>query len=383
MVESISNSGINSLGGFVFQIDVFIYYALKLKQGELIEYENIDDVSISNEKGLDKQEDYFRTNIISKETRTAIQVKKQNITKSIAEKVLMNWILLENSELKINKYILFGNAKHNNGSIADIDNQKFFKKIKSSTETNSNSIIQKVKSLFENDYDKFNGIVNQIKSKFNFEQTDSIENELLEVASSVFHKDGVMYPVFIARIKALRSRLSFEILEKVRNHLPYTINYKTIMGIIEDITQNCTDKFPMISFSDYKNLHPIHINEINHLREVKQLRHCNIDDNSIIRRMNRCNYYYDYKFILKEQAKLSLIENIEDTTFENFQDVKEKLKINNQDKPFNRLENTEICENSHCHDEHIRKGVCIYLTKDKSIVDDKQISWKDDEDEES
>ena len=80
---------------------------------------------------------------------------------------------------------------------------------------------------------------------------------------------------------------------------------------------------------------------------------------------------------------MSLIESIEDTTFENFHDVKESLKINNQDTPFNRLENTEIGENSHCHDEHIRKGVCIYLTKDKSIVDNKQISWKDIEDEES
>lgn len=65
MVENYDNSGINSLGGFVFQIDTFIYYALKLQPDQILEYESIEDVSIRRKEDLDTHEDSFRTNLIS------------------------------------------------------------------------------------------------------------------------------------------------------------------------------------------------------------------------------------------------------------------------------------------------------------------------------
>ncbi|MCD8378630.1 MAG: hypothetical protein LUB59_07585, partial [Candidatus Gastranaerophilales bacterium] len=106
MVESIDNSGISSLGGFVFQIDVFILNALKLKPDETIEYENIEDVSIRKKEDLDQKEDSFKTNLISSDSRQVIQVKRKEITNAVAERVLMNWLLLENSDTNIAKYIL-------------------------------------------------------------------------------------------------------------------------------------------------------------------------------------------------------------------------------------------------------------------------------------
>lgn len=131
MVEDYDKSGINSLGGFVFQIDTFIYYALNLNPNESLEYENIEDVSIRTQEELDKKEDSFRTKLITSESYKAIQVKRKNITNEVAERVLMNWILLENSDINIDKYILWGdNSYSNNGNIKNIDNKVFYEKLK-------------------------------------------------------------------------------------------------------------------------------------------------------------------------------------------------------------------------------------------------------------
>ena len=382
MVENFDNSGINSLGGFVFQIDTFILYALKLNPGEYIEYESIEDVSIRKPNDLDLKEDFFRTNLNLPDLHTVIQVKRKNITNETVERVLMNWILLKNSSINIDKYILLGNNSYsNNGSIRNINNNALFEKIKASSNRSKKSILKKLKDIYSENYEQFNEDVNSIKDKYEFIEKISIEDDLVDGAKDLFHKDGVFNPVYIARIEALRSKISFAILEAIKEKQPYKLEYVTFRKIIEEISSTITDEFPIISFSDHKKLHPIHIQDIENLREVKQLRACNLGDNDIVRRMYKCNYYTDYQYKLKEQARISTLEDIETTTFDNFEEVKERLSQYGQDEPYKRLTETEDKENSSCYNEHIRKGVCIYLTKDIDITRDKQISWKDEADE--
>lgn len=384
MVASQDNSGINSLGGFVFQIDTFIYYALKLNPNESIEYEAIDDVSIRKPVDLDAKEDSFRTNIIKSESQVAIQVKRTNITDDVAERVLMNWILLESSDLNIENYILFGDSSYsNNGNINDIDNEALHKKIKANKEKSSKSITKQLKLLYANDFERFNEIVNNIKSKYKLEIIDSMESALIETAKELFNKDGVMDAVYFMRLKSLRNKIASEILESVKNKRSYKLEYKTFRHMIEYIRNKCTDEFPIMSFSDYKQSNLLVIDEIENCREVKQLRHCKLKDDNIIRRMHRCNYYADYRYHLMEQCRTPLIGDMETTAFDNFEDVKEKLDMNGEDEPYKRLTQTEEKENSSCCNKYIRAGVCIYLTKDVSITGDKQISWKDEENEES
>lgn len=385
MVENYDNSGINSLGGFVFQIDTFIYYALKLQPDQILEYESIEDVSIRRKEDLDTHEDSFRTNLISPtDTYTAIQVKRTDINNMVVQKVLMNWILLEYSDVNVEKYILFGDSLYeNNGNINSIDNRSLYNEIINNKERSQKSIKRKLKNIFNGHYDEFNNIVNRIKSKSVIDTPDSIENMLIEEAKDLFHKDGVMFPVYLSRIKTLRSRIYYAILDAIKNHSSYKLEYKTLRKIIEAITNEITDEIPLISFTDYKKKHPVNVNEISNLREVKQLKACNLDDKGIIRRMHRCNYYFDYQYKLKEQAKVSTVENIETTASENFEDIKERLIMNNEDTPYKRLIQTEDKSNSYCRNEYLQKGVCIYLTKDKEITGDKQISWEDTSDEES
>lgn len=72
-----------------------------------------------------------------------------------------------------------------------------------------------------------------------------------------------------------------------------------------------------------------------------------------------------------------LVEDIENTAYDNFCDAKMELRNRVEDTPDNRLIETKSKSNSKAVDEQIRYGVCINLTSedtDESI----QISWKDD-----
>lgn len=73
----------------------------------------------------------------------------------------------------------------------------------------------------------------------------------------------------------------------------------------------------------------------------------------------------------------SLVDDLENTAYDNFCDVKMELRSRSEDTPDNRLIETKLKSNSKAVDEQIRYGVCINLTSedtDESI----QISWKDE-----
>lgn len=384
MVESFDNSGINSLGGFVFQIDVFILNALKLKPNEIIEYENVEDVSIRKKEDLDQKEDSFKTNLISSDSRQVIQVKRKEITNSVAEKVLMNWLLLENSGINIAKYILWGDSSYRNAcDIREIKIKDLFNKIRETTDRSKKSIVKQLKNTFENDYKTFYKIAKQVINKIDFIQSKPIDEVLFEDASQLLNYGGVFDAVYIGRIKSLRNRITSKILESIKNKKSFSLGYIEFREMIEDITIKLTNEFPLVSYAEHKKNNHIDLQKIENLREVKQLKYCKLDDSGIIRRISRCNYYQDYIYQLKYQARISQIDDIEMTTFENFEDIKEKLIRYRKDEPYERLTQTEDKENAACPNEHIRKGACIYLTKDIETTGDKQISWKDDTDEET
>ena len=80
---------------------------------------------------------------------------------------------------------------------------------------------------------------------------------------------------------------------------------------------------------------------------------------------------------------VKLLSGKVDEVLVGFEDAKARLIMNNNDTPYERLTQTVDKSNSFCDNEFLKKGVCIYLTKDKEITGDKQVSWEDDSDEES
>ena len=78
-----------------------------------------------------------------------------------------------------------------------------------------------------------------------------------------------------------------------------------------------------------------------------------------------------------ENNRVNKIDEIEETTFEAFQNVKFKLKKMRTDTPYNRLEETKKYPNSYAQNDQIKYGASIHLTKEN--IGEKQISWEDNE----
>nr|WP_296084689.1 hypothetical protein [uncultured Blautia sp.] len=112
-------SGINSLGGFAYQIKVFVSYMLSMEEGMQAEFETADDIAISKMTPdiIDDNEDKFRNLIVSPNGIKAIQVKRTSITEKVAKQVLFNWMLLEKSGKTITNYILFTDKSYKNSDI--------------------------------------------------------------------------------------------------------------------------------------------------------------------------------------------------------------------------------------------------------------------------
>ena len=97
------NGGIYSLAGFAYQIKVFVLNVLELKNGYTLEYETIDDVALKMAADkLDEHEDDL-CSIFTAISRRAIQVKKTQVTNSIAKKVVKNWILADKNNAEIGR----------------------------------------------------------------------------------------------------------------------------------------------------------------------------------------------------------------------------------------------------------------------------------------
>ena len=72
-------------------------------------------------------------------------------------------------------------------------------------------------------------------------------------------------------------------------------------------------------------------------REYKQLISCDLSDYLIEQHLMYCGYYQNLRMSYLETNRLDKVEDIEETTFENFQNVKFKLQRSGQDIPYNRL----------------------------------------------
>ena len=139
------SSGIKSLAGFSFQIKVFCCLAAELKEGQQIEFESIDDVATSRNCKADKIDNLNGQILV--QNYESIQVKHTKLSKSLANKVLYNWIQIENSSCNISRYTLITDEKYNNSDLlGTINIDDFINEVMSSTKK-ANANIAKVKKI--------------------------------------------------------------------------------------------------------------------------------------------------------------------------------------------------------------------------------------------
>ena len=369
-------SGLVSLGGFSYQIKVFAILATELKEGEKIGFETFDDIAkeqISPNKFDDIVEANIRTSV------TAIQVKRTKVSDKVAKGILLNWIQLENSNLNIGKYILYTDSSYENKEITltNVDADALIKEVKESDEkVNSNKT--KVKRILEKiGEDKFKEIIEQIKSKYSFEDR-SIDDALVQNLKRDF-----AYPVnqviFKDRLYEYLQYLTYNIIINAEKNSPYELTYEENCRIIESIRSRISEKEYSFSFYQFEKLHPIKdlYPDIKKWREYKQLDKCLLNEKVIERKIIQELYYKQLRSKYLESVHKDKICDIEITSYDNFIDVQQDLAIKKNDTPYNRMSETLKRDNSHANSKQIKEGSCIYLTGDN--VDEKQISWSDDE----
>lgn len=356
---------------------------LSLKEGMQIEFETIDDVNIKKIKvdQIDRYEEAFLNKIRSNDSNTVVQVKRTSITESTAEKVLLNWILLESSENVISKYVLFTDNEYENTDILFSKSAvELFGAVKKSTKK-ANATITKVKQLFRDNFEGFERVYNLIKEKYEFVSIDNIDNKIDYCCAVLFRKAGINNVVYYYRIKELLQHVTVKVMDEIHNKKPYIMDYNEFMKLVEDISSRISEQMTHPLYADFKKLHPIDFSDLKIAgsREYKQLLACKLNKVLLEQHLVYGVYYKDLRYRYMETNKLGTIENIEQTTYENFENVRFMLKRENKDEPYNRLEGTKKSENSYTFNEQIRYGSCIYLTKDE--IAEIQISWKDEENE--
>lgn len=369
-------SGLVSLGGFSYQIKVFAILATELKEGEKIGFETFDDVAkehISPNKFDDIVEANIRTPI------TAIQVKRTKVSDKVAKGILLNWIQLENSNLNIEKYILYTDSSYGNkeNTLTNVDADGLIKEVKESDEK-ANSNKTKVKRILEkNGENKLKEIIEQIKKRYSFEDC-SIDECLVQNLKRDFAY-SVNQVIFKDRLEAYLQHLTYNIIVNAEKNLPYELTYEENCRIIEMIRSEISEKQYDISYSEFQKLNPIEKfdSKILKQREYKQLADCALSEKTIKRLLVQELYYKHNRTKLLESLQAKTVSNIEITSYENFEDVKEDLISKGDDTPYNRMSNTIKCNNSYAKDDQIKKGSCIYLTGDD--IEENQISWSDDE----
>ncbi|SDL24772.1 hypothetical protein [Natronincola ferrireducens] len=377
------SSGINSLGGFSYQIRVFVYYMLLLEDKMQIEFETIDDVNIKKIKPneIDNNDENFISKISGVDSNIAIQVKRTSITENTAQKTLLNWILLETSENVVTKYVLLTDQEYNNKDILFNKSAKELFQCIEKSDKSAKAIITKVKNKFKNNFKEFEKKYNSINEKYEFIAFDNIDKKIDEASAILFRKAGINKVVYYNRIKELLQHVTVEVMEAVNNKKAYIFSFDEFMALIDDICFRIKEEVMRPLYSNFKRMNKVDFKELHiaNSREYQQLVACELPQNLIEQHLGFSGYYESLKFSYMETNKICKIKDIEETTYENFENVKFSLQRSGQDNPYNRLEETKKQSNSYADNEQIKFGSSIYLTKEE--MEDIQISWEDEDNE--
>lgn len=380
MDYSTGESGVKSLGGFAYQIKVFTYYLSRLQHKEQIEFETLEDVNIRTvqQEEIDKKSDSYKCIMKEEESNVAIQVKRTKISNASAEKILYNWLLTEKSHENISKYVLFSDEVYENQDIIfNRDIQKLFNKIKMSKK-NANALITKVKKQFDDDFEEFETVYNSIKDKYEFKVMDGIDEQILNGYEVMFRRIAVSETIYYMRVQELLRYVTMKIMQAVNKGQPFICTFSEFIGQIEEICKNIEENQVVLSYSMFKSSNTINWEDLKivNSRECIQLNTCNLPKQSIEQHLMYKLYYESLRCLYMENNKVQRIDDIENTTYENYDFLKVVLQQENRDTPLNRLKDTKKASNSYTPNEQTKYGVAIYLTRD-DIEAEKQISWQE------
>ncbi len=378
-------SGLYSLSGFAYQIKVFFYYVMLLKdEHSSIEFESLDDIAIKNIEKFDNYDTTFISKIENKNTSyQIIQVKYTKITEKKTKDLMLRWVLALKNHSNIKKFMLFTDEKYSNENfINEISAKELYRYAINAKKEKSNSIKSKIKTLFftNGTYRDFYKLLKKIKDNAYFISNNELEDNIKSVASNHFKRKAVPELVYCARLASALKDITYKILEKALLKEPFILKLTELNKIEEKIIQDTNETMPIpLSYAEFKKINSIDIDSYTNQREYKQLQYCELPLTGIKRNLQQCCYYIDFRHRVLAMDNHKKIADIELQSYENFERVQETLAYNNNDTPRNRLDETQKIRNEIVSTPELSFGTYIYLTKEKEIVGENQISWKDED----
>ncbi len=253
------NGGIYSLAGFAYQIKVFVLNVLELKNGYTLEYETIDDVALKMAADkLDEHEDDL-CSIFTATSRRAIQVKKTQVTNSIAKKVVKNWILADKNNADIEQFVLVTDREVDMDVFVDLDVDEIFKEVNAAT--GNKSIDAKVKKIGYTETE-LKQKVRDIVSMSSIQKYENTDTEIENKFNDFFIRYGVSEATYYIRIKEFLQQITVEILGAVGNGQPYLLTYESMSKIKNRIVTNYTDEKWEPSFSQFRRLKKVNLEDL-------------------------------------------------------------------------------------------------------------------------
>ncbi len=384
-----SQPGLIALRGFAYQIKVFLFFFASLKEGEQIEFETIDDLAMNGKdsyKLLESKSESFCQFFSQKGERIAIQVKQTKVTNTLKEKILMNWLLLKHANKGVSKFVLFSDSSYNlqiELFSQDLVNS-LWKKIVSPSKKRSDSLLKKTGLIYQGEKSKFVDDLEEINKCHNIILTNSLEEKILGSFSESLHRTAIQEERYRLRVKELGNCVLGQIIRNASEKKPYICNFSEKMTFIEDVCQRINNEIFCPDFSVFKRINQVDLRDpkVMNSREFKQLSHCftNQKSDQVVEHLVFQLYYEYIRFRNYEDNRGNLSENIENITYGNFCDAKDRLNANGNDSPKLRLIETKCMGNSYCKNEQIRFGSCIYLTREE-IEQNKKVSWKDEDED--
>lgn len=363
-------AGITAQYGFLYQRYVFIKMVLEnVGVDKFFTYEGIDDVDVLEEHGIYS---------INFSNNTYVQVKSGNVSRSCWAKVIGNWLLIgeSNSTYKIvleNK-LLF---KINEEQIIDGVCEYF---IHGATKAAS-SIANRVYKKFINDKDISREVLkNKIAELSRQISCEVISLELLkqgieENFKSTYCQDIKVYEMAKkCRCERFIDYINSAIDEEISKKNSFTLRFVTFMDIINKVSSEISDGKYTIDIGEMKKRKKKEIESLMSSeapREVRQLRLVNPDERFIINELLKELLYRDFRNVY-EISDGTLISNIEETAFFNYEDTKYSLVEHSSPKQLFEETVEKYIPLSIVNDSPLyRHGCYVFLTSEES----KKITW--------
>lgn len=375
--------GIVSLSGFAYQIKVFILLFASLQKGEQIEFETLDDIAIQSIAQNDANNDLcLKTKTDNENTITVFQVKQTNVSAAKSRNVLYNWLLALNKNRNVSKFTLYIDNSYTASDTAFISGYaKEYATIIGSDKEPA-ALVTKVKSIYADNEEQFKKDYDFVVGNYSIKPIQNIDSELINALSTALHFDAnSIGPVYAKqRLEELFTRVCARIMTSVSQREPFYSSREEIMQICDEICRNiCPNKYAP-DYSSFERLHAFSTisADLQASRAYKQLQYCNLGTPDTMKHLLWQQYYKNIRHHYLSDAQQSTVDAIEGVASENHKDVVRELQEEGIDTPRRRLTKTKRQTISALNDEYSRWGAYVFLTNDTG---EKQISWKDDENE--